>query len=266
MGERLQGKVALITGGAGGQGAAEARLFADEGARIVVADILDDEGETLAQELRDSGAQAEYRHLDVSSESEWQDIVAHIADTHGALHILVNNAGIAMRRPSMQDVSLDDWNRVMAINLTGPFLGIKAASPLIGKSGGGAIVNTGSIAGMMGHFATAYTAAKWGLRGLTKNAAMELAAAKIRVNAVHPGIVVSRMTEGSEDFIEAMTWMTPLARPGTADDIAKTVLFLVSDEAGYITGLDIPVDGGMSELGAYKKVFERVMEQANQSL
>jgi NAD(P)-dependent dehydrogenase (short-subunit alcohol dehydrogenase family) len=154
--------------------------------------------------------------LDVTSAEAWSDLEGRLRSQFGALHVPVNNAGIALRRPSMSAVALDDWNRVLAVNLTGPFLGIRTLAPLIRDSGGGAIVNTGSAAGVTGHFATAYTASKWGLRGLTKSAAMEFADWGIRVNAVHPGIVMTPIVKGSDDFVEAMEWMTPQGRAGSA--------------------------------------------------
>jgi NAD(P)-dependent dehydrogenase (short-subunit alcohol dehydrogenase family) len=266
MDQKLAGKVAIVTGAARGQGAAEARLLAAAGASVVVADVLDGPGEALAAETRKSGGKAEFRHLDVAQEAPWADLVSHVRKAHGALHILVNNAGVALRVPSMLDTRLEDWNRLVSINLTGAFLGIRACAPLIRDSGGGAIVNTGSIAGMTGHFATAYSSTKWGIRGLTKSAAMEFAPWKIRVNAVHPGIVLTDMVGESADFVEAMTWMTPLSRAATAEDIAKVVLFLVSDDSGYVTGHDIPVDGGFTDAGAYRQVLLRVMNKNTRTL
>ena len=202
----------------------------------------------------------------MSQEKAWADAVAQIKKTFDALHILVNNAGVSLRVPSMIETSLEDWNRLMSINLTGAFLGIRACAPLIRDSGGGAIVNTGSIAGMTGHFATAYSSAKWGLRGLTKASAMEFAPWNIRCNAVHPGIVLTDMVGQSGDFVEAMTWMAPMQRPATAEDVAKVVLFLVSEDSGYITGHDIPVDGGFIDAGAYRQVLLRVMSKNSQTL
>ena len=194
-------KTVLITGGARGQGAAEARLFAKAGANVIIADVQDGEGSALAKEI---GGKAKYRHLDVSNESDWQNAIRFTHESFGALHVLVNNAGIALRGKNMGATTREDWERVLGVNLTGPFLGIRAAAPLIRDSGGGAIVNTGSTAGINGHFAAAYSAAKWGLRGLTKSAAMEYAEWKIRVNAVHPGILRTAMTEGSDAFVSAM--------------------------------------------------------------
>ncbi len=266
MEQKLAGKVAIITGAARGQGAAEARMLASAGASVIIGDVLDQQGEALATEIKTSGGKAEFRHLDVATEEGWAGIVAFAKTTFGGLNILVNNAGVSLRVPSMIETKLEDWNRLMSINLTGAFLGIRACAPLIRDNGGGAIVNTGSIAGMTGHFATAYTSTKWGIRGLTKSAAMEFAPWNIRCNAVHPGIVLTDMVGESADFVEAMTWMAPMQRPATPEDIAKVVLFLCCDDSGYITGHDIPVDGGFTDAGAYRQVLLRVMSKNSRSL
>ncbi len=261
MGERLAGKAALITGASRGQGEAEARLFAAEGAKVLICDVLDEEGETVAQAIRDDGHTAHYLHLDVANEAAWISAVDYAVQEFGGLHVLVNNAGIGLRKPSMLDISREEWQRVLDINLTGPFFGTQAAAPTIRDSGGGAIVNIGSIAGVTGHFATAYTAAKWGIRGLTKSAAMEFAPWNIRANAVHPGIVDTAIVAGSDDFKEAMEWMTPMGRIAQPEEIAAAVLFLASDEAGFVTGMDMDVDGGFAGAGAYRQVLLRAMAQ-----
>jgi 3alpha(or 20beta)-hydroxysteroid dehydrogenase len=232
----------------------------------VIGDVLEEEGRALAEEICSSGGTASFTALDVASEESWRALEARLRTEFGALHVLVNNAGIALRRPSMASISLDDWNRVLAVNLTGPFLGIRTLSPLIRESGGGAIVNTGSAAGVTGHFATAYAASKWGLRGLTKSAALQLADWGIRVNAVHPGIVITPIIDGSEDFVEAMEWMTPQGKAGCADDIAKAVAFMASGESRFITGVDLTADGGFVELGAYRRVLKRVQEAPGRKL
>ena len=255
----LSGKVALITGGSRGQGAAEAKLFASRGAKVIIADVLDAEGGKLAAEI--GKGSAEYLHLDVTNEADWQSAVRFAKDKFGGLHVLVNNAGVALRGKNIGATTREDWDRVLSINLTGPFLGTRAAAPLIRDSGGGAIVNIGSTAGINGHFAAAYSAAKWGLRGLTKCAAMEYADWNIRVNAVHPGIVKTPMVEGSDAFVEAMTDVTALARPATAEDVAQCVAFLASDEAKYLTGIDLPVDGGFTAVGVYREVWQRAIRK-----
>ncbi|MGE0253731.1 MAG: SDR family NAD(P)-dependent oxidoreductase [Alphaproteobacteria bacterium] len=262
MSGRLAGKTALITGASSGQGAAEARLFAGEGARVVLCDVQDAAGEAMAKAIRDAGGKAEYRHLDVGSEAEWKATVDAVVAAHGGLHILVNNAGVSLRGVTLETTKLADWQRLLDVNLTGPWLGIKAVAPAMKAAGGGAIVNTGSTAGMNGHFATAYSVTKWGVRGLTKSAANEFAPWGIRVNAVHPGIVETPMVAGSDDFLEAMAWATPLERAASADEIATVVLFLASDEASFVTGIDLPVDGGFSASGLYRRVLLRVKESA----
>jgi len=253
------GKCALITGASRGQGAAEARLFAQAGAAVIVADVLDAEGAALVKDIRAARGKAEYIHLDVANEADWQKAIAFAKDKFGALHVLVNNAGVALRGKNIGATTREDWDRVLSINLTGPFLGTRAAAPLLRDSGGGAIINIGSTAGINGHFAAAYSAAKWGLRGLTKCAAMEYADWGIRVNAVHPGIVTTPMVEGSEAFVEAMTQVTALNRPATAEDVARCVVFLASDDARYLTGIDLPVDGGFTALGVYREVWKRAI-------
>ena len=250
-------KTVLITGGSRGQGAAEARLFANAGARVVIADVLEAEGEALAQAIRSAGGKAAYRRLDVTSEQDWAGAVTFAKATFGALHVLVNNAGVSLRGVDLAGTSRADWDRVLAVNLTGPFLGIKAAAPLIRDSGGGAIVNIGSTAGINGHFAAAYSASKWGLRGLTKAAAMEYAPWHIRVNAVHPSIVRTPMVEGADKFVEAMEHVTALERSASVEDVAQAVMFMAGAEAGYLTGIDLPVDGGFTELGVYRQVWRR---------
>ena len=257
MQQKFKNKTVLITGGSRGQGAAEARMFAAAGAHVVIADVLDDEGGALAQAIRAEGGTADYHRLDVSSEQDWRETVAFTMGKAGSLHVLVNNAGVSLRGVDLVNTTRADWDRVLAVNLTGPFLGIRTAAPVMRDSGGGAIVNIGSTAGINGHFAAAYSASKWGLRGLTKAAAMEYADWNIRVNAVHPSIVRTPMTEGADKFVEAMEYMSALKGSAPVEDIAHAVMFLASDEAGYLTGLDLPVDGGFTELGTYRQVWRR---------
>jgi len=253
----FSGKSVLITGASRGQGAAEAKMFAAAGARVVVSDVLDSEGNELVATIQSSGWIAEYRHLDVSSEQNWRDVIAFAKAKFGALHILVNNAGIPLRGVDLAKTTRADWDRVLSVNLTGPFLGIREAAPLIRESGGGAVINIGSTAGINGHFAAAYSASKWGLRGLTKAAAMEYAGWSIRVNAVHPSILRTAMVAGSDSFVEAMEHMTPLKRSATLEDVAHAVMFLASDDSSYLTGIDLPVDGGFTEVGIYRAVWAR---------
>lgn len=241
---RLDGKVALITGAARGQGEAEARLFVAEGARVVIADVLDAEGAEVAQSL---GAAAAYVHLDVTSEDDWSAALAAADAAFGALHVLVNNAGI-LKFNQLANMSTADFRRVLEVNLVGAFLGIRACAPAIEASGGGAIVNISSTGGLMGiPAAGAYVASKWGVTGLTKTAAMELGPKGIRVNSVHPGGIDTPMTNlgalTPEDFAPYYERL-PIRRLGTPDDVAPVVLFLASDEAAYCTGAAFVVDGG----------------------
>ena len=223
--------------------------------------MLDDDGAKLVKDIRAAGGAAEYRHLDVSNETDWQAAIRFAHEKFGALHVLVNNAGISLRGKNIEQTTRDDWDRVLAVNLTGPFLGTRAAAPLMRDSGGGSIINTGSTAGINGHFAAAYSSAKWGLRGLTKAAAMEYADWNIRVNAVHPGIVLTPMVEGADAFVDAITEVTALKRAATAEDVAQCVVFLASDEAKYLTGIDLPIDGGFTELGVYRQVWRTALRK-----
>ncbi len=258
----MAGKVALVTGAGRGQGAAEARAFASAGASVIIGDVLDADGAALAAAITRDGGKAEYVHLDVSREAEWQAAIAKTRAEHGALHVLVNNAGVALRGYDVINTERTDWDHVLGINLTGAFLGIKSAAPLIRDSGGGAIVNIGSTAAMTGHFATAYSVSKWGLRGLTKSAAMRLADWNIRVNAVHPGIVRTEMVTNSMDFVAAMESMTAFERSATPEEVAAVVLFLAGDDARYLTGLDVPIDAGFTQFAPYAQVLRRVKEQS----
>ena len=265
MQQTFPDKTVLITGGSRGQGAAEARAFAQAGARVVIGDVLDAEGKALVAAIAKAGGTAEYRKLDVTNEQDWRDIVAFAMATFGSLHVLINNAGVSLRGVDLTNTTRADWDRVLAVNLTGPFLGTRTAAPFIRDSGGGAIVNIGSTAGINGHFAAAYSASKWGLRGLTKAAAMEYADWNIRVNAVHPSIVATPMVTGAANFVAAMEHMTPMARSASLQDVAHAVMFLASDEASFLTGLDLPVDGGFTEFGTYAQVWRQATGKDKQS-
>jgi 3alpha(or 20beta)-hydroxysteroid dehydrogenase len=254
---QFKDKTIVITGGSRGQGATEARLFAKAGAAVVIGDVVENEGEALAKEIRDGGGRCEFKKLDVAIEKDWEDVAAFAKSKFGGLDVLVNNAGVSLRGVNIAQTTRADWDRILSVNLTGCFLGIRTAAPLMREAGGGAIVNIGSTAGINGHFAAAYSAAKWGLRGLTKAAAMEYAEHNIRVNAVHPSIVETAMVEGSEKFVEAMVSVTPLERGASLEDVARAVMFLSSDDASFLTGIDLPVDGGFTELGVYRTVWRR---------
>jgi 3alpha(or 20beta)-hydroxysteroid dehydrogenase len=242
--KRLANKVAIITGAARGMGAATARLFAAEGARVVIADVLDPEGTALAAELGDISL---FRHHDVSDEGSWQQLVADTVGRFGGVDVLVNNAGVLLMR-GLLDTQKQEFERVLAINLVGTFLGIKATAPKIIERGGGAIVNISSVDGMKGSNATAaYSSSKWGVRGLTKVAAMELAHRGVRVNSIHPGGVSTPMTmrPGAEAMVEKFYKTMPLGRIGQPEEVARVTLFLASADSSYICGAEIVVDGGM---------------------
>jgi 3alpha(or 20beta)-hydroxysteroid dehydrogenase len=237
---RLDGKVAIITGGARGQGAAEGRLFAAEGAQVVLADVLDEDGEKVAAEIGDA---ARYVHLDVTDEAGWDRVVTFAEETFGPVTVLVNNAGILLFQ-ALHKTDLSDFENVMRVNVTGVFLGMKAVTRSMERAGGGAIVNISSTAGLQGlPFLGAYVASKWAVRGLTKTAAIDLGHKNIRVNSVHPGGIDTPMvagTSGEAPFYKRL----PVPRMGSADEAARAVLFLASDEASYIAGAELAVDGG----------------------
>jgi 3alpha(or 20beta)-hydroxysteroid dehydrogenase len=242
---RLQGKVALITGGARGQGEAEGRLFAAEGATVVLADVRDDLGEIVAQQL---GGGAEYHHLDVTDAGAWEHLVADVVGRHGAIDVLVNNAGI-FQVCGLRDTELADWDRIMGVNATGVFLGMKSVAPAMIAQRSGSIVNISSIAGLRGSaMSFAYSASKWAVRGMTKCAAQELARFGVRVNSVHPGIIDTPMLEALDagGQREAIRRRIPLGHEATAEHVASLVLFLASDESAYSTGSEFVVDGGMT--------------------
>jgi 3alpha(or 20beta)-hydroxysteroid dehydrogenase len=239
--DRLKGKTILISGGARGQGAAEACLFVAEGARVVIGDVLEAEGRQLASQL---GPSAVFVRQDVTQESDWATAV-NTAYKLGGLHGLVNNAGIYQPRPLMEtDAEL--FERHTRVNQLGCFLGMKAVVPLMQQSGGGSIVNISSVAGLRGSpGAIAYSATKWALRGMTKAAAIDLAPYKIRVNSVHPGPIDTEMLKvRTPEQNQQRLQLVPMKRMGTAEEVASLVLFLLSGESGYITGAEVAIDGG----------------------
>ncbi len=247
---RLDGKVALISGGARGQGAAEALLFAKEGAKVVFGDLLDDEGRQIEAQVAELGGDATYVHLDVTSADDWDAAVQTALDHYGRLDILVNNAGILGRRTGIEDTTSEQWDAVLKVNAKGAFLGTKAAIPALRDAGGGSIVNISSIAGIIADPTgiPAYQASKGAVRLLTKSTALQYAADNIRCNSVHPGLIVTAMSEdvlADPDRRQEFFGSIPLGRLGTVDDIANGVLFLASDESSYVTGSELVIDGGL---------------------
>jgi 3alpha(or 20beta)-hydroxysteroid dehydrogenase len=247
---RLTGKVALITGAAGGQGTAEAELFLREEAAVVVTDVDAAAGESLARRLGGEGSKVLFLRQDVSDEGSWTEVVAAALARFGKLHILVNNAG-TIARQGIVDTTLEAWNRTIAVNLTGAMLGMKHCAPAIRDSGGGSIVNISSTAGLTAHDDAAYTASKWGLRGLTKTAVLQFSQWNIRVNSIHPGQIADTgfFRTGSEAFAHAARVAIPLHRQGTPKECADLVLFLASDESSFISGAEIAIDGGYIAAG-----------------
>jgi 3alpha(or 20beta)-hydroxysteroid dehydrogenase len=240
---RLSGKVALISGAARGQGAAEARLFAAEGAKVLLGDVHDESGAEVAAEL---GASAAYLHLDVTREEDWRDAVETACARFGRLDVLVNNAGI-LRVGTIEALPLADFEAVLRVNQIGCFLGMQAAVPALRESGRGSIVNVSSIAGMRGRTGVvAYVASKWAIRGMTKAAALELGRDGIRVNAILPGAIDTPMIGGPEFSADRAAHLAklPIARIGEPLEVAQLALFLASDESAYCTGADFVIDGG----------------------
>ena len=243
MGDRLEGKVAIVTGGARGQGGAEATLFRAEGAEVVITDVLREEGELLAKEIG-----ATFLAHDVRSEEEWAEVVRQTVERHGRIDVLVNNAGI-FQRAKLLDTDLELYRRIIDVNQIGVFLGMKAVAPAMKRADGGSIINISSVEGLRGlPRLTAYSASKFAVRGMSKSAAVELGKHKIRVNSIHPGFIDTPMTraQGLEgiDVDELFKAGVPMRRAGTPDDIVNMVVFLASDESTYCTGAEFIVDGG----------------------
>lgn len=249
---RLQGKVAIITGGARGQGEAEARMFAREGAKVVFGDVLDDEGRQVEADIAAAGGEAVYVRLDVTDEDSWREAVGTAVSRFGKVDILVNNAGIASWNAG-DDATVEEWDRIMEINAKGVFLGTKAVIPAMRAAGGGSIINISSISGMVGqtNIHPGYNASKGAVRILTKSTAVQHAAEGIRCNSIHPGPVKTPMTERSwsnPEWLKATERRTPLGRYAEPDEIAYGVLFLASDESSFMTGSEVVIDGGMTAL------------------
>lgn len=247
---RLDGKVAIVTGGARGMGGATSRALVAAGAKVAIADVLEAEGAALAGELGD--AARFYRH-DVTNEAAWAELVGKVETDLGPVDVLVNNAGVLMFK-TLLDTSLEDYQRVLNVNLVGTFLGMKAVAPGMIERGKGAIINISSVDGMKGsNGVAAYSSSKWGLRGLTRVAALELGHKGIRVNSVHPGGVNTAMTNPSgapRDMVDRAYANIALQRIGAPEEVARVTVFLASDEASYMAGSEVVVDGGMTS-GVY---------------
>ena len=246
---RLEGKVALITGGARGQGAAEAKLFAEEGAAVVITDILLDEGKQVEAQINEAGGRALFIELDVTSSDDWRGAIAKTVEAFGKLDILVNNAAIYSRVP-IEHASEEEWDSIIDINLKGVFLGTKHSIAAMRDAGGGSIINISSTAGLVGSpRGGAYSASKGGVRLFTKNTAIQHAVDGIRANSIHPGPIDTDMIAdniGTPEGLASSVERVPLNRIGTVDDVAYGALFLASDEASFMTGSELVIDGGVT--------------------
>lgn len=248
--KRLDGEVIVLTGAARGQGLLEAEAIVAEGGIAIIGDILADEGSAAALRLSDGGGCARFYSLDVTSHDDWARLRDGVLDEFGRIDGLVNNAGVS-HRVSLMDTTREAWTTIMEVNLTGPALGIQAVAPAMMAAGSGSIVNISSIAGLCAWPAVAYSASKWGLRGLTKSAALELGGHGIRVNSIHPGVVATELVaDAPEQFRAAYADVVPLQREAQPEEIAPLVIYLCSSESTYVSGAEISIDGGFSAAGA----------------
>jgi cyclopentanol dehydrogenase len=244
---RLQNKVALISGGAKGMGAVEAKLFAKEGAKVVIGDVLEAEGKQIEAAINETGGECLFVPLDVSDENQWNEAVAATVGRFGKLDILINNAGI-FRTNAVEETSSAEWDQVMDINAKGVFLGAKAAIPAMREAGGGSIINLSSVAGLVGAaYSSAYSASKGAVRLFTKSTAIQYATDGVRCNSIHPGVIQTDMTKeaiADSQFKAQRLDPTPLARLGQPEDVAYGALYLASDESSFVTGAELVIDGG----------------------
>jgi 3alpha(or 20beta)-hydroxysteroid dehydrogenase len=251
----FENKVFLVTGGGSGIGRAEALILAERGAKVWVTDISTESGVETVELITAKGGLARFHKLDVTSPANWQELLELIEVEDGKLDGLVNNAGVS-NRLGISDTSVEDWHRVIEINLSSIFYGMKAMAPLIAKAGGGSIVNISSIAGTVGYFSASYAASKWGVRGLSKVGATEFAESNIRVNSILPGLVDTPMLRsGSPNFRSEIQKSVPANRLGEAAEMAEAVVFLLSDKSRYITGSEIVIDGGLSSNGLFYRIM-----------
>ena len=248
---RLENKVALISGGARGMGATEAKLFVTEGARVVIGDVLEEEGRRTEAEINETGGECLFIRLDVTSASDWQRAVAATVARFGKLDVLVNNAGI-YRTERVEETSEELWDQVMEINAKGVFLGTKYAIPEMRKAGGGSIINISSVAGLVGnHMSAAYSSSKGAVRLFTKSTAIQYASEGIRANSIHPGTIETLMTApmlADEEYRQDRVTRTPLGRLGRPEDVAYGALYLASDESSFVTGSELVIDGGRTAM------------------
>ena len=247
MAGRLDGRIALITGGARGQGAAEAKLFAEEGATVVITDVLDAEGEATAA----TSDSIRYLHHDVTNEDEWIAVVQDVVEDHGKIDAFINNAGI-FRSGSIAGTSLEEYRQVIDVNQIGVFLGLKHVGPVMAAAGSGSIINISSVAGLRGGpNMIAYVASKWAVRGMTKSAMNEFAPSGVRVNSIHPGLIETPMLHQlpaiEQGFEDQLVRRIPYGRIAEAGEVANLALFLASDDSEYMNGVEFVIDGGMSQ-------------------
>tara|TARA_B100000745_G_scaffold252162_1_gene174343 strand:- start:307 stop:1056 length:750 start_codon:yes stop_codon:yes gene_type:complete len=246
---RLENKVALISGGSRGMGAVEAKLFASEGARIIIGDIREEEGRQVEAQINESGGECFFTHLDVTNEANWLEAVAQAVARYGKLDILINNAGI-FPMEKIEETTEESWDMVMDVNAKGVFLGTKSVIPAMRNAGGGSIINLSSIAGLVGStYSASYNASKGAVRLLTKSTAIQYAKEGIRANSIHPGLIDTMMAANllsDEDLRQRRVATTPMGRVGRAEEVAYGALYLASDESSFMTGSELVIDGGFT--------------------